>query len=600
MILQELVALRARLPELQGDEAFEEKRVDFLIVVDESGRYLGLTDQRDADGRGKPMRIPRQPKRTSGIAPAFLVDNAKYVLGIGGPTDKPDRVAKQKDSFVTCIEEAASRTGGVGLRALAAFYQQFGIWREAIFRDRPASEWTGGEVLAFRLGDDAEAVHLRREVIAEWERRVNAPEEGERERPVRCLATGHIGPPARLHPSLKRVPGGQSFGTSLVAFNAPAFESHGLSQGMNAPVSPGAAAAYADALNWLLAPDPTTGRRHRYGVPLGGDTVCVFWTKDQPQAMDTFAVLANPPTSPDEAVAAMESAWKGLEPLLDATPFFALMLGGNSARAVVRGWLPTTLGEVKRALGRYFEDLSLGVDESRANRPVPLRTLLLALDPPGSASVPPDLGTRMFRASIEPEGALPRVVLNLALQRLRVPPDRDARERKHAGEMLRCRCALIKATLRGIARRETRPDLEVQMALDEENRNVAYVLGRLFAVLERLQGAALGDLNATIRDRYFGGASSAPATVFGKLLELGTKHLSKVGGGLEHYFDERLRRVMRNLEGAAVPAHLPLEDQGLFAIGYFHERDWLISDAKSRSEKKKQGLVEANGDRGEA
>ena len=126
------------------------------------------------------------------------------------------------------------------------------------------------------------------------------------------------------------------------------------------------------------------------------------------------------------------------------------------------------------------------------------------------------------------------------------------------------------------------------MALDESNDNSAYVLGRLFAVLERLQGAAQNDVNATIRDRYFGAASSTPSSVFGRLLELGTKHLSKLGGGLEHYFDERLRVVMRKLDGSHIPAHLSLEEQGLFAIGYFHERDWLIEDSKNRHAHKQE------------
>ena len=142
-----------------------------------------------------------------------------------------------------------------------------------------------------------------------------------------------------------------------------------------------------------------------------------------------------------------------------------------------------------------------------------MRLLLASVESPGGRGLSPGLGARLFRAAIRGE-PFPREFLGAALRRLRLPPDKvDERGKLHA------RCALVKATLSRLPHHGG-ATMEVSVSLDESKPDVPYLLGRLFAALERLQAVAQGDINATIRDRYFGSASSTPALVFPRLLRL--------------------------------------------------------------------------------
>jgi CRISPR-associated protein Csd1 len=361
-----------------------------------------------------------------------------------------------------------------------------------------------------------------------------------------------------MHGSIKRVPGAQTSGASLVSFNAESFLSQGLSQGENAPVCRAAADGYVTALNWLL--EGTPDRRFRYGVPLGADAVTVFWTRDTNDAVDLFVSLFAP--SAEQPVALAEAPLKGLAPSdLDVTPFYAVTLSGNAARVVVRDWIESTVADVKRHVARYFEDLRIGRAEIE---PVPVWLLVKALDPPGRQGLPPDLGARLFGAALR-GGPLPREILSAALRRLRLPPDKLDERR-----LLRTRCSLIKATLLRLPRSGISA-MEVPVSLDENVTRVPYLLGRLFAVLERLQAAALGDINATIRDRYFGAASSTPALVFPRLLRLSVHHAAKAEGA--GWLERDKGKIIGALPAEPFPRSLALEDQGLFAVGYYHQRE---------------------------
>ena len=108
------------------------------------------------------------------------------------------------------------------------------------------------------------------------------------------------------------------------------------------------------------------------------------------------------------------------------------------------------------------------------------------------------------------------------------------------------------------------------MSLDKENTNVGYLLGRLFAVLEKVQEEANPGINATIRDKFYASASSTPNAVFGNLMRLKNHHLSKLSQGRSIYFEKLLGEVIAGIP--SFPAHLSLDDQGAFAIGYYHQR----------------------------
>ncbi|MBJ6763510.1 type I-C CRISPR-associated protein Cas8c/Csd1 [Myxococcaceae bacterium JPH2] len=549
---------------LVDDPLYETKPVDFLVRINSKGKFIKLESRQDEDGRGAPMSIPRLPMRAANIAAGFFVDNPKYVLGFdkddggaGAKAKRAEKTAARLAAFLVPVRAVAASTDAAEVRAVAAFLENDEA-RAAVLAERPLEEWTGSELLAFAVGDATEPVHQLSAVREEWAR-IN-DEKKAQGRTGRCLVTGREAVLARLHEKLKNVPEAQAAGASLVSFNAKAFESHGLEQGDNAPISQDAAFGYAMALNYLLK--GTESRRFRQGIQVGDDSVLVFWTNASESAESLLLSYMDP--TEEDLRRVLESPLKGLESIeLDDKRFYAVTLAGNAGRVVVRDWFETCLGDVVRNIRKYFTDLHIG---NTSVKPIPVWRLLSAIEAPGGRGLTPDVATRMLGAALLGR-AFPRQVLVSALDRLRLPPGKPELER----EQLRLRVSLIKAYLLRL-RKDNPTSLEVTVSLDKTQTAQPYVLGRLFAVLERLQSAALGnDLNATIRDRYFGAASRNPFTVFPRLLQLAVHHAAKADNG--RWLERVQGEVMALLPAERFPRILSLEDQGLFAVGYYHQRE---------------------------
>jgi CRISPR-associated protein Csd1 len=511
MMLRALVDLAQR-EKLVDDPGFESRPVDFEIRLDGDGRLVALVCLRDAHGRGSPLRVPR---RAADDAPAVLVDSAAHVLGIAEtrPDEEPDARAERGERYRAAFAElacsAAARSPDPALAAVIAFYAAFEANRDAALRARPLGEWTGNEVLAFSV-EGFGFVH---------------------DRPAASPGRGRAGRPRR--------------GT---------------------PIAPEAAIDYVASLHRLLERDEAGARGHRYGVRLGRDTAAVFWTTAPVHVLDFFADLWNGPR-PEASEAFFAAPWNGQPAAeLDDERFFAVILGANGGRVAVRDWFETRLGRLKRSVQRFADDLALAGDA----RPLSLRQLLAAIDPPGGARRPAELASRIFQTSLRGT-PLPRELLRHVLVRLRAPPERE----RDAAELLHARAALIKATLHGIGRADPARDhlASIPVELDETITRAAYVLGRLFAALERTQKDARGGRGATMRDRFFASASMAPASVFPRLL-------SPLRRGRVTAGQPTISLALR-LGERGFPSSLSLEDQGLFAVGYYHQRQALLADSQT-------------------
>ncbi len=567
MMLGALYELAQR-EHLVDDPDYEKKKVDFFLRIDAKGSFRGLIPTRTDGGRAHEIPVPRAPKRSSGISAGFLFDNAKYVLGLGGDIERNERCV---EAFRALVTELVERTHDEGAIAVARFFERRQAQLAAITAQHPDGAWTGSKWIAFMLdGDDERCVHDRPAVRAHWASLRQGSGDGGGGAPIRCLITGVIGPPARTHGNIKRVPDAQTSGAALVSFNAEAFASQGLKQGENASVSRAAAEGYVTALNWLLEGTPT--RRFRHGITVGESAVLVFWTRKASPFTDTFSLLMEPPTDPEAVKLLVESPLRGLAPgPIDDTAFYAVTLSGNAARVVVRDWMEITIAEAKSHLRAYFDALAIDGD---AGEPLGIRRLLDAVTAPSGRGVSPDLGARLLHAALH-GSPFPRELLAAALRRLRLPPHKLDERRQ-----LRARCALIKATLLRLPERGSR--LEVPVSLDERNTDVPYLLGRLFAALERLQGEAQGDINATIRDKFFGAASATPSLVFPRLLRLSVHHAAKASsGGRDPWVEIVKAKIIDQLPPAQLPRTLSLEDQGLFAIGYYHQRQSFFTPRKA-------------------
>ncbi len=427
--------------------------------------------------------VPRLPKR-SGLAvrPGLLFDVSGYALGAGKDADH--RIA----AFRQLTEEVARATKDPSVRAVARFLGNADAVRAAL-ASRP--EWTGGEWVGFAVGGHgASFVHEQPAVRAYWS--AQRSQAVGATAPLRCLVTGELAEPVRLHGNV-RMPGTK--GATLVSFNDASACLPGVEQGANAPVSRAAAEGYVTALNWML--ERVGERRHRQAVALGDGTVLVYWTREVHPVLDAVPALL------DEVAELVSAPWRSGTPQRDieSTVFYAAVLGTNRTRIVVREWVEITVAKLCAALDAYAADLRLDSDAA----PVPtIGALLRAAGEP-----PPAMGARLFKAATQ-GGPFPRELVAAALRALYVSNDRVA---------LRTRCALIKAVLVRLPRGGGA--MEVPVSLDEKKTDVPYLLGRLFAVLEQMQWAAHGaSVNATVRDRYHRAAASTPAMVFPRLLDL--------------------------------------------------------------------------------
>jgi CRISPR-associated protein Csd1 len=390
-----------------------------------------------------------------------------------------------------------------------------------------------------------------------------------------CLVSGVEAPLRRLHPSIKGVEGAQSSGASLVSFNLDAFTSYGKEQGANAPVSEAAAFRYGAALNRML----DRGSSNRVARPIG-DASVVFWADTSgvvdetaaKAAEDAFGAWFDQPAEGSQGADDASEAAKlrdaldllangrpiqnlGLG-LVPGTRFHVLGLAPNAARLSVRYWLDDSFDAFAARLADHYRDLSIEPAPWGAKPPSVQRLLVktTALQEKFD-NIPPLLAGEVMRAVLG-GSRYPRTLLSAAIVRLR------AGDAPWTG----WHAAAIKAC---INRSE---EENVPMALEPDNPSAAYQLGRLFAVLESAQYAALGRVNAPISTRYYGSASATPARVFGPLLRGLRHHVADAlkqgrGGWIDGKVGEIIAKLPPNL-----PPTLRLEDQGRFAVGYYHER----------------------------
>lgn len=559
MILQALAGYYERKsaadPESLAPPGLELKEVPFVIVLDESGRVVSLEDTREMVGkklRAKRFLVPQGVKKTSGVRANLLWDTAEYVLGID-LRGNPKRVGEQHAAFVATFRKAFPDPGfDSGLRAVEAFLGAGAPLAPERFPEVWEEVREGNPVLSFRLAGDPVLVSERPQVREAIE---GMGKEGTE---IICSISGERDIGARLHPAIKGVRGAQSSGANIVSFNLPAFSSYGKEQGENAPAGERAVFRYTTALNHLL------GKDSRQRVALG-DTTIVFWAEKASGAPAEEAVLSWFETTddPDQRTERLRPllALKQGKPLTgdDDQKFYVLGLAPNAARIAVRFWLVGTIREIGRRIFDHFSDLEIVRGPRDPEFPGPSALLRDSAVLRKAENVSGSLSGDVIRAVLTGE-SYPMSLLQAAIRR--------ARADQQIGYL---RAAVIKACLNRLTNLS---EEKITVALDPENSNVAYRLGRLFAVFERIQEEASPGINSTIKDRYFGAASSTPRSVFPILNRLKNHHLAKLENrGRAVNLEKLVGQIIEGLDASdPFPATLSLVDQGRFAVGYYHQR----------------------------
>ena len=584
MILQELASLYDRLSQQANlsDEipspGWSMEKVDRAVVLNAQGDIegvlqLGIKGKRD-QLQPLEMLVPEHDGRSGKTPkPYFLCDKASYLLDVGS-TDggaSHERSRKLHHEVLDGCEDAAAR-------AVLRFFD-----REEPFpaiSDEQADALTSSRMVVFCFERPGNYIHDREAIRAAWTSYLtNSPSD---EPEGCCSVTGQHGPIARLFPQVTGVPGAQSSGASLVSFNFDATESYGKKQAYNASISKDVAFKAGTTLKYLL------GNRDRR-ITLG-NTIVTFWSDRPAPPENALVALMLNGRSPAEDDATNELIQRAFEEMRRGLPlsefdgnvgFSILGVSPNAARLSVRFYERQSLGKLVENYGDYLRDTAMiGVDRYS------IWSFLLQTACLGKPeNVPSTLVSRSFEAMLRGTD-FPLSLEQLILSRLRA--DHGANNKWDMGQ----RAAILKGCLVRRARRrgvELSGEENFDMALNKENRNIGYLLGRLFAVMERAQQGALGDINATIRDRYIGAASSTPARVFQPLLRNCQNHLSKLHKErqwLANRLERELDEILGNRLGdGGLPKTLDMDDQGAFFIGYYQERYDLWHSKETNDEK---------------
>jgi CRISPR-associated protein Csd1 len=611
MILQSLVQFYDRLaadPATSADlpqRGTSVQNIAFSIVIDLDGNRVAIRDEREQSGKKRVARsvlVPGGGKPSgSGFNANYLWDQPTYLLGFcpdAANAKKRERAPKEFATFKEVNLAVEQEVACPEFSALCRFIEKHD---PAAADADPELQFLRTEKVtgfgAFRIAGRTEWLHDTPAIRTWWERHLGAATSADTPMGDCLITEAHNVSLARLHePKIKGVAGAQSSGAAIVSFNCDAFTSYGKGQSFNAPVSELAAFKYATALNWLL--DGPRPQRLRIG-----DTTVVFWSAQRTEAESLLGYLlggqpANDPAAQDAALnqkleAFLDVLRQGGGHLADLgndlnTPFFILGLAPNAARIAIRFWYTSTLGELLQHLKRHRDDLA--IQKEYPDRDPDFPPVWKCLDEivptkqgnPDREKIPPLLSGAITRAILT--GSLyPESFASAVLRRIRVGYVERPGGKKR-GPVTYLRAAILKAFLKRNRK------LQIQMSLDPNNIDPAYRSGRMFAVYERIHECAQKEESGkwpekTIRDTYYAAALQRPLVVLSRLDQLSVHHGRKLTPRSRGFF-ERLKAAI--VSGADASVEVPplsirpkavhtVEEQALFVLGYYHQRQALLA-----------------------
>lgn len=578
MILQALVnyyeylVKQGKAPKL----GWVKEKIYYAVEITEAGDIIGIYTLAREEREGKKsvlipqiMLVPEAATRTSGKTPRFLWDKCEYLLNIGkdGKEDDTKKCFETETKFVLQILKHAN---SIPAKAIKAFYSNL-MGRsvdERVLLEPYMQELLKERTIVFKIQDYGYALDDN-DIIEAWNNYYgyrNHESEGI------CTVTGKKDNLARIHPKIKGVYGAQSAGAALVAFNERAFESYGHVQGMNANIGEYAAFAYTTALNFLLSNNKNHCRL--------GDVTVIYWSENNDEiSTDFFAELMSDEINitDDDLNLLFKNIEKGLPvkvnniTLNTQSKFYILGLSPNNARLTVRFFFANSFGFILKNIIKFFKDFKIVRHKKDLKENLSVWQILqeTANKKSKEKKVSASITAALMRSALNGE-QYPAALFHSIL--LRVKADQDDSD-KHIYKISRTKAAIIKAfLLRNIKGKE-----DVSVSLDVKRENEAYVLGRLFAVLERLQKEAYRNdsgkvtIDSTIKDKYFNSASTTPVMIFPVLLRLADKHRKKISDkkGLAVYFEKSIADLLGRI--SKIPSRLSLIDQSEFILGYYHQ-----------------------------
>lgn len=558
----------------------EEKEIGFLLVITKEGKFIRLEDCRIDNSHAKIYLVKKHVSRTSAVAPNHLYDNAAYVLGYCDVTKIKKEVDKEKEELktVNCLEAfkekvrsaAAACPESAALQAVLLFYEhsreQLLEWleKDPLWEDVKKNLSKKYSTFSFRLEGEKKIIAEQKALL-----QLDSEEDVEGDQAL-CLITGKRGTLVDTTSSTM-IPGSQAT-AKLVAFQVNSgYDSYGKTKCGNAPITKETEFAYTTALNALLK----SGSRNKFML---GNRTFVFWASSQTEASkqaeeSLFDLLGFSEEAKDDPDANVLKVRKVFESIYSGTlkvdmddRFYILGLAPNVARIAVVYWSETSLKEFAEKILAHFEDMEIG-DTRKNTKPYQgIREMISNVTLGGKLSdATPNLPESVVQ-SVFQGLPYPFTLYSSCIRRIRA-------EQK----LTITRVAIIKAYLN---RLNNPNSIKINTMLDKKNTNQGYLCGRLFAVLDKIQEEA--NSQNSIRDRYQNAASTTPSAVFATILNLSNHHLEKLSEGRKIFFEKLKQEIFSQLSAHGFPAHLDLQDQGRFFVGYYHQRQDFFTSKKEQ------------------
>lgn len=558
----------------------EEKEIGFLLVITKEGKFVRLEDCRIDKSHAKTYLVKKHVSRTSAVAANHLYDNAAYVLGYCDVTKIKKEADQEKEELktVNCLEAfkkkvrsaAAACPESAALQAVLLFYEhsreQLLEWleKDPLWEDVKKNLSKKYSTFSFRLEGEKKIIAEQKALL-----QLDSEEDVEGDQAL-CLITGKRGTLVDTTSSTM-IPGSQAT-AKLVAFQVNAgYDSYGKTKCGNAPITKEAEFAYTTALNALLK----SGSRNKFML---GNRTFVFWASSQTEAskqaeeslFDLLGFSEEAKDDPDTNVLKVrkvfESIYSGTLKVDMDDRFYILGLAPNVARIAVVYWSETSLKEFAEKILAHFEDMEIG-DTRKNTKPYQgIREMISSVTLGGKLSdATPNLPESVVQ-SVFQGLPYPFTLYSSCIRRIRA-------EQK----LTITRAAIIKAYLN---RLNNPNSIKINTMLDKKNTNQGYLCGRLFAVLDKIQEEA--NNQNSIRDRYQNAASTTPSAVFATILNLSNHHLEKLSEGRKIFFEKLKQEIFSQLSAHGFPAHLDLQDQGRFFVGYYHQRQDFFTSKKEQ------------------
>ena len=542
----------------------EEKEIGFVIVISKEGKFLRFEDCRTDKTIGRVYLVKKHVSRSSAAVANYLYDNSAYVLGY---SDKDDSEKNQLyfNTFVEKVQSILDRMpDNSDIRTLMNFYAQgreaihSEVEQDPLWEDIKKNLSKKYSVFSFRIEGDLRILAEKKELMQTNEGTKNDNSRG------LCMVTGVQG--ELVDTTTATMIQGSQATAKLVAFQVNSgYDSYGKEKCGNAPISHEAEFAYTTALNTMLRRDS----RNKFTV---GNRTFVLWASSNDKAAEQaeeslFDLLGYSEEKKDNPNAKIEQVRKVFTAIYSGSlstsledRFYILGLAPNSARIAVVYWSETPLRDFAGKILRHFDDMEI-IDTRKDRKPyMGIKDILSAVTLGGKQSeATPNLPESIIK-SIFLGTPYPYTLLSACIRRIRA-------ESGDGNAARITRIAIIKAFLN----RQNVNDKRMGIMLDKRNTNQGYLCGRLFAVLDRIQEDANGI--SSIRERYMNAASSTPSSVFATILNLSSHHLENLSNEGKKVFYEKLKQeIIDKISSDGFPAHLDLQDQGRFFVGYYHQR----------------------------